>query len=232
VAGLCLRDDNVVGIGLVVNANQAADRRRYAWAQQYAHVLVTRAPMVVVTKRSNAGELAQIRAAAFAFAFLLPASGVRAWLARADKGQPSRRPLVAYSVADAGALRAEVRSTPGSQTLGFHDVAGMARTFGAPYQAVVHRLVALGFLSESDSSPLLRPKAVAAADRLLALRGEHPVDGVIGSSADVRVEIVDLAIDAYRRGAVDKAALSRIAHQVELPGLPAERLIELAEAAR
>lgn len=229
VAGLCVREDDVFGIGLVINASQTGARHRYAWAQQYAHALVSPAPMVVVTRRTNAGELAQVRAAAFASAFLLPASGVRAWLARADKGQPSRRLLVAYGVADDDAQRAEVRSAPGSQTLGFPDAAAMARTFGAPYKAVVHRLLALGFLSEAESSALLRPKAVVAADRLLALHAEPPVESAI---ADVRVEIVDLAIEAYRRGAIDKAALSRIARQVELPGLPAERLIELAEAAR
>ena len=234
LSGVFLRHESV-GTAILINLRHANTRRRYAYAHEYAHALFDRERSVVVTKRGNATKLMERRANAFASAFLLPATGVGEVLAAIGKGQPSRRAHIVFDVATEEAIRAEVRSAPGSQTITFQDVAAISRRFGTSYQAVVYRLLTLTVLSESDAKALLSQRSRAAAKQSAALfhadledrTGRGP-DGAL----ELKEEIVHLAIDGYRRQVIDKLALAGIAAKLQLPQLSAAKLLELAEAAR
>ena len=138
---------------VLVNSGQSGSARRFSLAHEYAHALFDR--KVSVSKRENPDELTEKRANAFAGAFLLPALGVEQALVALNKGWPSRKTHVAFAVATGDAARAEVRSTPGSQTVTYQDVATLARRFDVLYGAVVFRLLALGMISEPDTNDLL-----------------------------------------------------------------------------
>src|SRR5262249_28124520 len=138
---------------ILVNRRHGVSARRFALAHEYAHVLFDR--KVGVTKRENSDELVEKRADAFAGAFLRPALGVEQTLSALDKGAPSRKTHVVFSIAAADAARAEVRPPPGSQTVTYLDVATIARRFGVPYGAVAFRLLALGRISDADAKNLL-----------------------------------------------------------------------------
>jgi Zn-dependent peptidase ImmA (M78 family) len=133
-----------------------------------------------------------------------------------------------------------VRSTPGSQVVGYHDVATVARKFGVPYGAVVYRLLALGMITEADTKDLLGDKSQAAAGRFEALFGAERQAGRSRSAGtvesldtfDLKAEIVHLAVEAYRRQVIKKDRLSSLAKELELPDLSDAQLLELAEAAR
>jgi Zn-dependent peptidase ImmA (M78 family)/DNA-binding XRE family transcriptional regulator len=239
--------DNVTGVAVhhrsirpavLVNRRHAASARRFSMAHEYAHALLDR--KVSVTKRENSDELTEKRANAFAAAFLMPRLGLEEALATLSKGFQSRRTHVAFSVATGEAARAEVRSTPGSQVVTYQDIATVARKFGAPYGAVVFRLLGVGTITEGDTKDLLDDRRRAAAGRLEALFGVEPQAGRArgagsiepSEALDLKAEVVHLAVEAYRRQVIKKDRLGSLAERLSLPELSEAKLLELAEAAR
>jgi Zn-dependent peptidase ImmA (M78 family)/DNA-binding XRE family transcriptional regulator len=239
--------DNVTGLAvhhrsirpaILVNRRQSTSARRFSLAHEYAHALFDR--KVSVTKRENSDELTEKRADAFAGAFLLPAPGVEQAVSALNKGWPSRKTHVVFAVATGEARRAEVRSIPGSQTVTYVDVAALARRFGAPYQAVVFRLLALGMIADADAKDLVSERREAAARQYAGLvspepesrgsRGSHTVE--LPEVLDLRAELVRLAVEAYRRQVIKKDALGSLAKQLNLPDVSGAVLLEFAEAAR
>ena len=217
------------------NLRQGDAHQRHSLAHEYAHALLDRDRGVLVTKRGNAGELAEKRANAFATAFLMPEEGIRSALASCDKGQASRRTHIAFDALAQESIRAETRTVPGSQSITQLDICGLARRFRASYPAVVYRLRALEVLSEMDASALLGARTHRSAERLLAAFGSgfgrahsQPEEGLL----DLKFEIVSLAVEGHRRGVVDAPFLERVASKLRLPQLSAARLLELGAAAR
>jgi hypothetical protein len=133
-------------------------------------------------------------------------------------------------------VRAEERSTPGSQVMTYLDVAWIARRFGAAYRPTVSRLLALGLISETDTTRLLRPKLVELAREWLTFfrtetaRVQSPI--VVPVLSDLNAERAYMAVEAYRRGLVTKADLAMEAVSLQVPGLSEAKLLAFAEAAR
>jgi hypothetical protein len=96
-----------------------------------------------VCTTANAKELIERPADAFMSAFLLPGSGVGDG-APPWQGLPSRREHWAFDAASEQSMRAEERSTLGSQTMTYLDVLWIARRFRTTYKLTVSRLLALG----------------------------------------------------------------------------------------
>jgi transcriptional regulator with XRE-family HTH domain len=232
--------DASVGFAIVVNLTHDAVRHRLAIAHGYAHAVCEPMGTIRVCTNANAKELVERRAAAFATAFLLPAAGVAGTVHRLGKGQPSRQEYWAFDVASEQSVRAEERSTPGSQTMTYLDGVWIARRFRTTYSLAIARLLGLGLIAESDRRRLLRPAAVALAQECLALLGTSG-RGWLSSSlntvaalSDLPAERLYMAIEAYRRGLMTKAELvdEAVSLSPQLPGLSESRLLELAEAAR
>jgi Zn-dependent peptidase ImmA (M78 family)/DNA-binding XRE family transcriptional regulator len=225
-----------VGFAIVVNANYDMVRQRFAIAHGYAHAVFERAGTIRVCAHANAKELIERRADAFAGALLLPASGVEEAVRRLGKGQPSRQAYRAFDAATEQSVRAEARSTPGSQTMTYVDVMRIARRFGITYKLTVSRLLGLGLISESESKHLLGPKYVELASECLAILGSEsarvPSSNDVAVLSDLSAERFSMAIEAYRRGLITKADLRIEAVSLRLPGLSEAKLLELAEAAR
>ena len=190
-----------------------------------------------MTTPLNADELVHVRASAVAAAFLLPSDGIETAVARLDKGRPSRKAHTLFGLSAEDPIEAEVRSTPGSQALTYHDVVSVARTFGTGYRATVYRLLALDLISKSDGKDLLDSKRQRAASefaRLFTADVESKPQRVSEAEGDleVRTEIAHLAIEAYRRRLLDKNALAALAAKLHLPDLSERKLLEFGEAAR
>jgi transcriptional regulator with XRE-family HTH domain len=233
--------DASVGFAIVVNLTHDAVRQRLAIAHGCAHAVCEPTGTIRVCANANAKELIERRAAAFAAAFLLPAAGVTATVHRLGKGQPSRQESWAFDAATGQSVRAEERSTPGSQTMTYVDGVWIARQFGTTYALAIARLLGLGLIAEQDRRRLLRPTTVAAAQECLALLGRTPAPVSYSSASNAVVALSDLpadqfymAVEAYRRGLMTRADLVSEAAwlSLQLPGLSDSRLLELAEAAR
>jgi transcriptional regulator with XRE-family HTH domain len=239
LSGLFIADASV-GFAIVVNLTHDAVRQRLAMAHVYAHAVCEPMGTIRVCTSANAKELIERRAAAFAAAFLLPAAGVAGTVHRLGKGQPSRPEYWAFDPASEQSVRAEERSTPGSQTMTYLDGVWIARRFGTPYSLAIARLLGLGLIAESDRRRLQRPAAVALAQECLTLLGASARAWLSSSSnavaalSDLPAERLYMAVEAYRRGLMTKAALvdEAVSLSLQLPGLSESRLLELAEAAR
>ena len=229
------------GVAIVVNFTHDAVRQRLAIAHGYAHAVCEPMGTIRVCTNANAKELIERRAAAFAAAFLLPAAGVVETVRRLGKGQPSRQEYWGFDAATEQSVRAEERSTPGSQTMTYLDGVWIARRFGTTYSLAIARLLGLGLIAESDRRRLLRSTVVALAQECLALLGPASSRASSSSSSNAVVALSDLAadrfymtIEAYRRGLMTKADLASdaVSLSLQLLGLSDSRVLELAEAAR
>jgi len=232
--------DASVGPAIVVNFTHDAVHQRLTIAHTYGHAVCEPMGTIRVCTNANAKELIERRVAAFAAAFLLPAAGVAGTVRRLGKGQPSRQEYWAFDAATEQSVRAEERSTPGSQTMTYLDGMWIARRFGTTYKLAIARLLGLGLIAESDQRRLLRPTAVARAQECLALLDPASALSSPSSSnpvvalSDLPAERFYMAIEAYRRGLMTKADLAdeAVSLSLQLPGLSDSRLLELAEAAR
>jgi Zn-dependent peptidase ImmA (M78 family)/transcriptional regulator with XRE-family HTH domain len=236
VIGLFLRHRSV-GPAILVNRGQTKVRQRFAFAHEYAHALFDKDRVVMVTKITNADELVEKRANAFAAAFLLPYAGVEEVLSGINKGQQSRRAQTVFDVATEDSILAGYSSGLGSQTLTYHDIATVAQWFGTSYQAAVYRLLALEMISDANGKDLLSQKRQRAAKEYLTLFGSKPegkrprvVEAEEG--LELKAEIAHLAIEGYRRQVITKDQLGAIATKLQVPELTAAKFLELADAAR
>jgi len=228
------------GLAIVVNLTDDAVHQRLAIAHGYAHAVCDPMGTIRVCTSASARELIERRAAAFAAALLLPASGVAGTVHRLGKGQPSRQEYWAFDAATERSVRAEERSTPGSQTMTYLDGVWIARRFGTTYPLAIARLLGLGLIAESDRRRLLRPAAIALAQECLALLSDSArlwlssSSNTVAALSDLPAERLYMAVEAYRRGLMTKADLMSEAESLspQLPGLSDSRLMELAEAAR
>ena len=237
VSGMYLADASI-GSAIVVNARHDGIRQRFAIAHGYAHAVFEHAGTTRACTRANAKELIERRADAFANAFLLPASGVEATVRGLGKGQGSRQVQWVFDAATDRSVRAEERSTPGSQVITYLDVAWIARRYGTAYRLTVSRLLAQELISEADSTRLVKPTLVEFAGEWLTLfssRAATPHPGyAIFVLSDLNAEHAHMAVEAYRRGVITKADLREeaVTLSLQVPGLSEAKLQEFAEAAR
>jgi transcriptional regulator with XRE-family HTH domain len=237
VSGLFIAHESV-GRAIAVNLAHDAVDRRLAIAHGYAHAVCEPMGTIRVCTKANANELIERRAAAFAAAFLLPASAVVDTVRGLGKGQPSRQVQWIFDPATERSVRAEERTVPGSQVITYVDVAWIARRFGTGYRLTVSRLLGHGLISDADSARLLKPKFVELAAEWLTLfssraASPHPAFHILVLS-DLNAESAYMAIEAYRRGLITKIQVAEEALTLELqvPGLSQTKLVEFAEAAR
>ena len=238
LSGLCISHASV-NRALVVNVTDDTVRQRLAIAHGYAHAVCDPMGTIRVCTKANANELIERRAAAFAVAFLLPASGIVDMVHGLGKGQPSRQVQWTFDAATERSVRTEERSTPGSQVITYVDVAQIARQFGSGYRLTVSRLLGQGVIAEADGTRLLKPKLVELAGEWVTLFNAraatpHPAYPLWVLS-DLRATRAAMAVEAYRRGLITKTELlTRDAGTLSLqvPGLSETKLLEFAEAAR
>jgi Zn-dependent peptidase ImmA (M78 family)/transcriptional regulator with XRE-family HTH domain len=215
-----------IGLAVLINSEHRLLRKRFSYAHEYAHALLDRSLTVQPTRNDNNTELVEKRANAFAAAFLMPADGIAEQLYRLRKGNPSRWSQVVFDAATEGKIEAEIRPRPGSQAITYQDVAIIARHFLVSYDAAAWRLRSLNHVSASECSALIDHRDIGRRymTTLLGVHDEEP-----GNDRELRYQLANLAIEAYRQGEISKGRLREIARK--LPGITTEDLLELAEAA-
>ncbi|MFO7903202.1 MAG: ImmA/IrrE family metallo-endopeptidase [Planctomycetota bacterium] len=233
MSGLFLRQSSI-GMVILVNFHHARARKRFSYAHEYAHALLDGSHSLTVSTTRNRSDLIEVRANAFAAAFLLPAEGVRLFLEMRKKAGQSRQEQVVYDLLgeETGTptdVKAQKRSVPGSQKITYEDVAALANRFRVSYQAACYRLKGLNAVNKEQLEKLLEQEALWPAYlRLLRLfddfegRDDQP-------DRKLDRQIISLAVEAFRREEISKGHLRDVG---KLLGIPARELIALAEAAR
>lgn len=213
ISGLFLHDDKY-GPSIFVNEDHHQRRRMFSCAHEYCHALVDRDRGSVVSRAENREELLEVRANAFAAAFLMPEGGVRAFLRRLGKGEPSRSQLQVYDEAEA--VTGQKRTEAHSQDVQVYDVAHLAHHFGVSYEMALYRLLNLKFLTEEEREGLAEQKD--AANEIMRFLGTEP-NARTAKRKPLRHQFVLLALEAFRREAISRAKLRELCALAEvLPG--------------
>jgi Zn-dependent peptidase ImmA (M78 family)/transcriptional regulator with XRE-family HTH domain len=230
MSGLFLRHPSI-GMAILVNFDHVRARKRFSYAHEYGHALMDRDLSVTVSMQSNASDLLEKRANAFAASFLMPPGGVHELLKTMSKGQPSRVEELVYDVANSKPFEAQARPAPGSQVITYQDVAVLALHFGVSYQAASYRLLSLRLITKPEGEHLLGQaelgnQYLSVIDFLGDLEGTEPKKR---QDRELVAAVVHLATEAFRRGQISNARLLELSKKLNVPG---RKLLELAEAAR
>lgn len=230
MSGMFLRDSSF-GMAILVNERHPLSRRRFSFCHEYGHALMDRGLSATVTTDKNRKDFLEVRANAFAASFLLPAEGVEAFLRERRKAIPSRQEEIVYDPQTEDAqdrVEAKSRNVAGYSKVTYQDAASLSLLFGTSYQAACYRLKSLGFGNKQELDELLEKEPYAQdAFQLFDLYDSAPKD----KREDVdmlRLQVMNLAIEAFRRGELSRGRLRDISSVI---GVPAKKLLELAEAA-
>jgi len=212
VSGLTLSQPRV---GLFVAANRGHHflRRRFSHAHEYAHVLLDRDRLGLISRTADRDELIEVRANAFAASFLLPEEGVRQFMSAIGKGAPSRQRAEVFD--ESGVVDARTRTSPGSQDIQMYEVVELAEHFGVSRLAALYRLRNLGLLTEPELNEL-KGQEEAGRGRQLAQLLELPEPDHEAARNEFRHRFLGLALEAFRRGEISRAKLAELAKMVSL----------------
>ncbi len=222
VSGLFLHHPSL-GISILVNIEEPRNRKRFSYAHEYAHALLDRNESVKVTKTDNRNELAEVRANAFAAAFLLPENGVTMFINSVGKGNPTRDIFPVYDLAlekgNVPLIQVPRRANSGSQKITCQDVAEVANHFGVSYQAAIYRLKSLRHVNQVECEDLLGQKDI----------GRLYLDAWKNESQDqskdrcIDQEIAYLALEAFRLGEISKGRFDDMVDLLDIPNVESFR---------
>ena len=216
VSGLTLNHPRV-GIFIVANRNQHVLRRRFSFAHEFAHALADRDRFGLVSRSSEQRNLVEVRANAFAAAFLLPETGVKQFVAGLGKGRPSRVHSGVFSdvLDEAESLDVEARSAPGSQAVQMYDVVRLAHHFSVSRIAALYRLRNLRMISEPEFSDLKELDRVGRGKQLARHLG-LPTPDHVELRWRFQLRVLGLALEAYRREEISRGKLEEIASMLDV----------------
>ena len=222
---------STTGMVILVSYEHVCARKRFSYAHEYAHALMDRDQNVVVTTAQNRNDLRELRANAYAAAFLLPTAGVLSFLAvrqkaaEIDEEQAVYDPIAEGPATATGVRRRQSRK---SQQITYEDVASLSHHFGVSYQATTYRLNSLRIINRDELQKLIN-KVEYGREYLDLLHMSNDSEGDESRpDRELVSQVVHLAIEAYRRGEISKGKLRDLS---SLLGVPASELVRLAEVA-
>lgn len=218
ISGFTLTGNSIPAI-VAVNRSHHPHRQRFSFAHEYAHILLDQDAHGFVSRLSERDDLREMRANAFAGAFLLPEEGVREAVAELGKGQPSRQSTPVFDGSDSPeTLVAESRTEPGSQDIQLYDVLQLAERFVVSPLAMIFRLKHLRFISEPELR-LLRGEDEQRRIEDLRILLKLQDEGIGPSDAPLppNPRFVGLALETYRRGKITRGKLLEL---LRLAGIP------------
>lgn len=225
------------GVACGVNIMHSPERRRFSLAHEYCHVLMDHDLPGIVSRREEEDELREVRANAFAAAFLMPEDGIRDYLSRLRKGLPSR-PREAVVSPEGRARLVEGRLPPRAGEIGIWHVCLLASHFGVSRRAMIWRLYNLDLVNEGDKDRLLAAEEDGSARtlaRLLAAEGGEATEEVPGESGAphfrlARRRMVHLALEAFRRELISRRKCLELMSLAGASQEEAQKLVERVAA--
>jgi Zn-dependent peptidase ImmA (M78 family)/DNA-binding XRE family transcriptional regulator len=207
VSGIFLNDSRY-GLSIIINEGHHPRRRRFSFSHEYCHSLVDRRVSSLVSKEENRSELSEVRANAFAAAFLMPEAGVRSFVRSIGKGG-GRSVLQVYDEEEA--LVGQRRAPAASQEIQLFDVVHLAYFFGVSFESGLYRLLNLGLITEEDRSKFgaQRDLANQLRSQLFGPEEEEPVHR--------SPHFLWLGLEALRRGEISRSKLRELGGLASAP---------------
>lgn len=224
VSGVFLNDRRH-GLSIIVNASHHSRRRLFSYAHEYAHALADRDVASLVSKLENRSELREVRANAFAAAFLMPEAGMRAFIRARGKGD-ARSILQVFDESEV--LTAQRRTPSRGQEMQLYDVVHVATHFGTSFDSALYRLLNLRIISEAQ-----RERFAGQRDLANEIRSEYFGEEELDHAPlqQPHKEFLFLALDAFRRAEISRGKLDELAALADAPA-DFDQLAKEAEARR
>lgn len=207
LSGLTLVEPQV-GILVVVNRRHSPARCRFSFAHEYCHVLLDRDQNGSISRTRDHESLIEVRANAFAAAFLLPAEGVEEFLPGIAKGAGRGRAEV-FDGESAFAVKAQPAEE--RQEIQIYDVVLLAHHFGVSRLAAIYQLKSLKLLRGAQLDHLRRLEETGQAKRVAALLRLEEVEE---RRDDLRHRFLALGFEALRRGKISRRKLYELGRLV------------------
>ena len=198
--------------------------RLFSCAHEYCHVLADRERGGLVSRAENREELFEVRANAFAAAFLMPEGGVRAFVRRLGKGEQSRSQLRAFD--ETAVVEGQRRREAHSQDIQVYDLAHLAHHFSVSYETALYRLLNLKLVTEEERAGLAQQKEAAAS--IMRFLGPEP-DAKAPGHKPFRHQLVLLAVEAFRREVISRAKLRELCDLAQVQPGEFEALVGTVE---
>jgi len=222
---------NKRAVTCAINSGDAATRQRFSLAHEYCHALLDLgASPGIVSREAQRKDPIEVRADAFAAAFLMPAEGIRGFLARLGKGQRSRA-ATGTEVREAESTY-EPRRGSRARDIDIWDVTRLANYFGASRSSVIWRLFNLRLVSAQRRERLFEEQTKGYGKQLATFVGG--LDAELEPPKRPRLppaeqRLFSLAIDA---AAADEISRTRLVELLELAGLSEDEIYEIPLAQR
>jgi Zn-dependent peptidase ImmA (M78 family) len=223
ISGLTVEGPDV-GVLVAVNKGHPRIRQRFSFAHEYAHVLLDR-DRPTVSRASDRDNLREVRANAFAAAFLMPEEGVRRYVSRLGKGRQGRASADVYDEEEA--IRVERRTPAGTQDLQIYDLVQLAHHFGVSEIATLYRIRNMRPSMVTESG-FQRLKGIVDAGRAKEIRAGlgMPDPEEHWRRPEFRHRFLSLGLEAYRREQISRSKLVELARLVDVSSEGMDRLID------
>ncbi len=222
VSGLTISHPRA-GLFVVINQSHAPQRQRFSWCHEYAHVLLDRDAVGVISRTTDRSSLVEVRANSFAASFLMPEDGVLQFLAGLGKGAPSR--IYAEVFDEDGALPVDSRTEAGTQDIQLYDVVQLAHHFRVSCLSVLYRLRNLRLVTETELERFKAQDEARDTAVVAQVLGFPQVDA-IEHGAEFTRRFLGLALEALRREKVSKFRFLELARLAHIPEDEAKSLLE------
>ncbi|KAF0125869.1 MAG: hypothetical protein FD189_1290 [Elusimicrobia bacterium] len=225
ISGIFMCDEET-GMSILANPRHHAFRHAFTLAHEYCHLLVDRDRALLVSSGGAGKDLVEVRANAFAAAFLLPKAGVVEFFESIGKTGGTRTYLAIGGVK--GAHEAEQRRTATSISIRLHDVVHLQHHYGVSWDATVYRLQNLGVISKDECRELLsKSEEAKALRRLIKVDAPDSETEKKSGSRDFNMRFFCLAVDAFCQELVSR---SRLKELLAMIGVGEPELKELLKA--
>lgn len=210
ISGLTLMEQGL-SLTIIINRRHHLLRRRFSWVHEYAHILLDRSQRGTISLSSRRDDLSEVRANSFAASFLMPADGVRSYLADLGRGPVSRERFEIFD--EDMALSTEVRPEPGARAVGLYEIVLLAHHFQVSRTAAIYRLFNLRILSAADRDGLLAQENAGQGKQIEDLLALPQPDHAVAREG-FRLRFLGLGMEAYRREKISRAKLFELGQLV------------------
>ena len=222
VSGLTISHPKV-GPFVVVNESHSRERRRFSWCHEYAHVLLDKDAIGMVSRVSERDDLREVRANSFAANFLLPEQGVRQFVAALGKGSASR--IHADIFDEAGVVAIDSRTDPATQEIQLYDVIQLAHSYGVSVPSTLYRLRNLKLVSESEFERLRSMDEEGRSRRIAVAFGVEADQALAEQRGEFQRRFLALGLEALRREKISQAKFMQLAERVGVSRWTAQDLL-------
>jgi Zn-dependent peptidase ImmA (M78 family)/transcriptional regulator with XRE-family HTH domain len=221
VSGLTISHPKV-GPFVVINERHSRERRRFSWCHEYAHVLLDKDAIGMVSRESERNDLREVRANSFAANFLLPEEGVRQFVASLGKGSASR--IHADIFDEAGVVAIDSRTDPATQEIQLYDVVQLAYSYGVSLPSTLYRLRNLKLISEAEFERLHSMDAEGRSRKVADVLGVR-TDETLEQRGEFQRRFLSLGLEALRREKISQAKFLQLAERVGVNAWIAQDLV-------